>query len=355
MLIGIGTVVAIGGIAVAFDHYTMFPIARKGGEQRLTFRLDAPYGSVDLRAGAGPANVATVELLNEDADPHAPQWSYAVRNGNGMLRIGIGTDEGMIAGPPIAMWQARSGFSTAAAIMPEPDWGTENSGNNSSAAGNASNPSFFSFTMPSLTSGYAWHQRVRLISTDAGNRVISEARAGTRITLAKDLPIDFGADLGLGESSLDLTGLPIAAASIETGASKAHIHCNAPNPILLHRCMLRAGLGQCNFNGISNLNADQFIFHGGLGSYLLGFEGKLTHNLDAVVDMGVGICNLSIPATAARVQVFYDDGLLTSFSCSGLVERRDGYWTSVGFDRSTSSILTLRISSVAGKISVSYH
>jgi hypothetical protein len=349
VLIGIGTVVAIGGIAVAFDHYTMFPIPRKGGEQHLVFRLDAPYGSVDLRAGAGPNNIATVELLNEDADPHAPQWSYSVKNGNGMLRIGIGTDEGMIAGPPIAMWQARSGFSTAAAIAPEPDWGTTNSN------GNVNHPSLFSFTMPSLNSGNVWHQRMRLISTDAGNRMIPEGRAGTRITLAKDLPIDFGADLGLGESSLDLTGLPITAASIETGASKAHIYCNAPNPLPLHRCMIRAGLGQCNFNGISNLNADQFIFHGGLGSYLLGFEGKLTHNLDAVVDMGVGICNLSIPATAGRVQVFYDDGLLTSFSCSGLVERRDGYWTSVGFDHSTSPILTLRITSVAGKISVVYH
>ncbi len=344
-LIGIGAVIAIGGIAIAFEHYTIIPIARHGGEQRLVFRLDAPYGSVDLRAGAGPNNVATVELLNEDADPHSsPNWSYNVRNGNmGVLNIGIGTDEGMNAGPPLAMWEARSGFSPASAIAPEPDWGA------------GRHPSLLSFSMPTIPNGAVWYGRMRSISTDAGTHLIPEARAGTRITLAKDLPIDFGADLGFGESTLDLSGLPITDASIETGASKAHIYCNVPNPVPMHNCTVRAGLGQSNFNGISNLNADRFTFHGGLGSYQLGFEGKLTHNLYAVVDIGIGMCTLSIPPTAGRVQVFCEDGFLSSYSFSGLVERRDGYWSSPGFELSRSPVITLRLSSGAGKISVSYH
>jgi hypothetical protein len=344
MLIGIGVVVAIGGIAAAFDHYVIFPIHRIGGERRIVFRLDAPYASVDLRSGAGPSDVATIETLTEDAEAHNPQWSYAVRNASvGILRIGIGTDEGMVAQPPLAMWQTNSGFSTAAATAPEPDWDA------------ACPPSLFSFTAPTIPYGYAWHQRMRSVSTDAGTVLMPEARSGTRITLAKDLPMDFAADLGFGESSLDLSGLQITDASIETGASKAHIFCNTANPVLLRNCSVRARIGQCTFNGISNLNAQHFTFQGSVGSYHLGFEGKLTQNMDAIIDIGIGMCTLSIPPTACRVQVFYDDGFLSSFSFSGLAERRNGYWTSPGFNLSTSPILTLHLSSGAGKISVNYH
>ncbi len=344
MLFGIGAVVAIGGIAVAFDHYVIFPIHRIGAEKRLVFRLDAPYASVDLRSGAGPYDVATIETLNEDPEAHNPQWSYALRNGNvGMLRIGIGTDEGMVAQPQIAMLEANSGFSPAVATAPEPDWGA------------ACPPSLFSFTMPTIPYGSQWHQRMRSISTDGGTVFVPAPRAGTRITLAKDLPIDFAADLGFGESSIDLSGLPITDAAIETGASRAHIFCNEMNTAQLHNCRIHAGIGQCNINGISNLNADRLTFNGAFGSYNLGFEGKLTHNMDATVDLGIGICTVSIPPTACRVQIIYDDGLLSSYSFSGLTERRPGYETSVGFDHSTSPILTLHLSSGAGKISVVYH
>ncbi len=343
-MLSIGAIFAIGGIAVALDHYVLNHIPRTGNEKRLVFHLDAPYGSVDLRSGAGPNDVAIVELLNEDADAHNFQWSYGVSNASvGMLRIGIGTDEGMREQPPLAMWNANSGFSTAAATAPEPDWGA------------ACPPSLFSFALPSIPFGYGWRSSVRIVSTDAGTIVTRESRAGTRISLAKDLPMDFVANLGFGESSLDLSGLSITDASIETGASRAHIYSGTMNPVRLHNCSIRAGIGECTFNGISNLNADRFTFHGAVGSYHLGFEGTLVHNLDGNVELGMGTCTLSIPATAGRVQVFYDDGLLSSFSFSGLTERREGYYTSVGFDRSTSPVLTLHLSSGVGKISVSYH
>jgi len=344
MLLGIGAVAVIGGIAVAFDHYQIFPIHRIGGEKRLVFRLDAPYGSVDLRAGAGPNDIATLELLSENADAHSPQWAYGLQNGNvGMLRIGIGTDEGMVGQPPIAMWQTNSGFSPAAAITPQPDWGA------------ACPPSLFSFTLPTVPYGYTTDRRMKAVSTDAGTTFTPEAKAGTRITLAKDLPIDFVADLGFGESSLDLSGLPITDARIESGASKVHVFCNQPNPAQLRNCFVHAGIGECTFTGISNLSANQFTFNGGFGSYHLGFDGKLTRNLQANIDLGIGMCTVSIPPTSCRVQVFYDDGLLSSFSFSGLQERRSGYWTSPGFDLSFSPVLTLHLSSGAGKISVSYH
>ncbi len=344
MLFSIGAVATFGGIAAALNYYSIIPIHRLGGEKRLVFRLDAPYGSVDLRSGAGPNDAATIELLADEADARSPQWSYGMHNGNvGMLRIGIGTDEGMVSKPPIAMWDTRSGFSPAVATAPEPDWAPP------------CPSSFFSFSTPVIPFGSGFPQRFHSLSTDAGTKVESAARAGTRITLSKDLPIDFAADLGFGESFLDLTGLPITDASIETGASRTRICCNSVNPAQLRNCTVHAGLGQCTFSGISNLNADHFTFHGAVGSYHLGCEGTLTHNLDAAIDIGMGMCTVTIPPTAGRVQVFFEEGLLSSYTFSGLAERRPGYASSPGFDMSKSPVLTLHLSSGVGKISVSYH
>jgi len=178
---------------------------------------------------------------------------------------------------------------------------------------------------------------------------------GTRIFLSKDLPIDFAADLGFGESSLNLSGLPIVNASIETEAARARICSYEANPQILGNCQVRAGFGECTFCGISNLNAKHFNFHGGVGSYHLSFDGHMMRDLDAQVELGLGVCSITIPPTSARVQVFYDDGVFSSYSFSGLVKRREGYATSVGFEHSTSPVLTLRLSAGAGKMSVSYH
>ncbi len=341
-VLGLGLVASL---TLAIERYSTARIGKFGGEHRLVFQLEAPYGSVNLRAGTNPSDVAVIETLSEDADAHNCQWSYGVRNTIGILRIGIGTDEGMRATPPIAMWHANSGLSLASSTAPQSDMGFPM----------RSSP--FSFPMPRMYGGfqYAWHPALRTVSTDAGTKVEAISTPGTQIYITKDLPLVFSANLGFGQSTLDLSGLPLTSASIETGASQADIYCMQPNTETLDYCSVRAGLGQCTFLGISNLNANHFTFHGAVGSYHLGFEGRLQHNLDAVIELGMGKCSLSIPPTAGRVQVFYDSGLLSSFSFSGLARVRNGYARSPGFDLSNSPILTLHLSSGVGSISVSYH
>ncbi|MFI5202825.1 MAG: hypothetical protein ACHQNE_10605, partial [Candidatus Kapaibacterium sp.] len=114
----------LGGLSFALERYFTTHINRLGAEQSLVFQLDAPFGSVNLKAGDNPNDIATIETLTEDAEAHNCQWSYG-RNGTvGMLRIGIGTDEGMRSEPPIAMWHANSGFSLASSIAPQSDMGS---------------------------------------------------------------------------------------------------------------------------------------------------------------------------------------------------------------------------------------
>ncbi|MDP4198528.1 MAG: hypothetical protein Q8922_00680 [Bacteroidota bacterium] len=323
-VIAIATLAAVGGIAAAFGFFTS-PIHKTGHERRLIVKLDAPYGSVDLKPGTDPNSVAAIQM--EDADPssQSPHWSYGLLgNDVGMLRIGIGTDEGQLMTPPLAIWKADHNFLPASTLR---------------------------------ISGIGVRRQGSLYhvasETDQGSKKSNTSR--TRIYLTRDLPIDFNANLGFGESSIDLTRLALTNVEIETGASRAMICSNEPNPQVLYNCSVKAGLGECTFCGISNLNAKHFSFSGAVGSYHLGFEGRLEQNLEARVSVGLGTCTISIPPLAGRVQIFYDDGMFTSYTFSGLAIRREGYATSPGFDRSNSPILTLRLSTGAGKMAVSYH
>jgi hypothetical protein len=88
--------------------------------------------------------------------------------------------------------------------------------------------------------------------------------------------------------------------------------------------------------------------------YNLNFGGKLKKNLEANVSVGLGKLSVRVPPTSGRLQIIYDDGVFCSYNFAGIVKKRDGYATSVGFDQSNAPVLTLRITSGAGKVNVVY-
>ncbi len=350
-LLGIG---GLAGLAAAIEHYITNHIPKMPGETRLMLKLESPYCSVDLRPGSDPTDVATVELPTGDGTSSGFQFSHKVANGNiGVLRMGV-CEEGMLETPPLAMWKANTQFSPVSTRLPQSDMGMR-----------LTPGTLISYTLPPIYSysqsyarGFIRFRPMPVLAV--GEDGMFEAKSNgstvsTKIRLSKELPMDFSAALGFGESSLNLSGLPITNATIETGASRAHIFTTEPNPQVLGNCLVRAGLGEVIFSGISNLNAKHFNFHGGVGSYHLGFDGKLLQNLDAQVELGIGLCSIAIPPTAGRVQIFYDEGLLNSYTFSGLTTRHKGYVTSVGFDQATGPILTLRLSAGAGRMSITYH
>lgn len=316
--------------------------------------LDAPFGSVFLRPGTPPGVVATAESDEDEGDGNGIRLRYGIRNQTiGILQVGVGTDEGMANPNELAgVWRAHSelGFSSVSQREFVPDMP-------SGAPQRSVQVSDLPRPMTPLASPFRLGRGpFQVIATDAGTylRPVSERMSQTRLFITRDLPSTLNANLGFGEATLDVSSLPLLAAQIETGASKATIMSNAANPQAMNICQINAGIGECQVMGISNFNAAKFVFNGGVGSYQLGFGGHLSRNLEAFISVGLGTCKISIPPEAGRVQVFYDDGLLSSFTFNGLTKRREGYATSVGFDQSTRPILTLRLSSGLGKMSVSY-
>lgn len=353
MLLPLVVIVATAGASIALEKYFRKEITSTGREQQLIVMLNAPFGSVVLRPGTPAGVIAAAESDDNEGEGNSLRLRYGIRNQTiGILQIGVGTDEGMVDPNRLAaVWRA-NGLSLA----------SSNSRVQSDLGIPARLQSFEPAPEPirqlqPLATPFAQRVHFEMVSTDAGTfiRPVMEKMSQTRIFITRDLPSSLNASFGFGEATLDISGLPLTSATIETGASKATVISNGPNAQPMSVCQVNAGIGECRVDGIANFNATKFVFNGGVGSYQLGFGGHLTRNMEAFISVGLGKCHISIPPDAARVQVFYDDGLLNSFNFNGLTQRREGYATSPGFDLSTRPILTLRLSSGLGKMSVNYH
>lgn len=323
-------VLAVSGIAFAAVKMVEQSIKRDGRETRVNVLMSVPNGTLTLLAGAASGDVAFMQMQSEDADDPLPfhvRHNYNPIGTTFTLRMTIGSDEGMLeTNPPLAMgWKASSNFSLVRSNTIHSDYGDLVSSNHSLDFMNVPPPA-----------------------------PVSDEKDHATIYLTREIPVSISAQLGYGESMMDWTGLSMTSAYVETGPAKAHIRIREHNPIPMSGCKINAGFGEFSMDGISDLNADKFVFSGGIGYYSLGFNGKLTKNLDATVEVGMGKVALNIPPEAGRVQVIYDDSFFSSFTFSGLVKRKDGYYTSVGYDQSTAPILTLRLSSGLGKMIVNY-
>jgi len=328
--ISVGLLVACAGVAFAAYRLVSKEIHRSQdhSEKRLNVHVYAPFGSLAVTPGTYSDIVAKLDMqADESGDDPEMYLRYGVtQSGVGNLRVSVGDDEGSLqTSPPLAMWKAASPslFSTANFI-------TSDNG---------------------AVYRYGFEPR-DIAPTPAPQPANGDYKA--RLYLTRELPMSLNAQLGFGESYIDLTGLGLERAYIETGASKVHIVCSAQNKTPMSLYQISAGVGECTLDGICNTNSSKFEFNGGIGYYTLDFGGQLQHNMEATVSVGLGKVSLNIPPQAGRVQVFYDDNLFSAYNFSGLSIRKSGYATSAGFDQSTAPILTLRLSSGMGKMVVVY-
>jgi hypothetical protein len=325
VLITLGTLTGAAGIACAVGQFFTHEIPLKGGEERAYVKVSAPYGSLILGSTSSTGLLAYLEGHGDNGEEPSMRSRYVVRGTTGILNLTVGEDEGTLHPEQLASaHRAASSFSLVG------------SGNNRySDEGQVfyiGDGRDYSYTRAAYT----------------------PTHASTRLFLTKKIPLALDAEMGFGESVLDLSGLWLQNLNLEIGANQANVFVRSPNPGTMDTCSVSAGVGEFSMEGIGFLNASKFDFNGGFGRYRLNFAGRLKKNLEANVSIGLGMVSIRVPPDAGRLQVFYDDGVFCSYNFAGIAKRRDGYATSAGFEQSNAPILTLRITSGAGKVSVIY-
>lgn len=170
------------------------------------------------------------------------------------------------------------------------------------------------------------------------------------LRLSPDVPLDIDLAFGAADATIDLSGLRLRRAELQTGASRTMLSITTPNPITCELFEIEVGAARFEARGLGNLHARRFSLEGGVGEVILDFTGSWAQDLEASIEMGLGSLTLRFPeGLGVRIT---KDGLLASFDGQRLTKRGDVYY-SENWDRSTYK-LSLDLNAALGSIRVEW-
>lgn len=169
-----------------------------------------------------------------------------------------------------------------------------------------------------------------------------------RLALSPDIPLDLGLEFGAVEANLELGGLRVARAEIETGASDTKILFSEQNLISCDLLRIQMGAASLEARGLANADCGRVRAEGGVGDLTLDFSGDWRRDLDAEVTIALGSLTLRVPENiGVRVQ---KDTFLADFNGSRF-HKNDGIHYSDNWDRAEHH-LTVRVNGAFGTINV---
>ena len=170
------------------------------------------------------------------------------------------------------------------------------------------------------------------------------------ISLSPDIAMALDLELGAVMADIDLGGLAIRRAHLETGASQTHLRFGEPNPVPCEVLEIQAGAAEFHATGLANANCSRITFSGGVGEMNLDFGGTWRRSQSASIEVGLGALNLRLPrdvGVSVKLNRF-----LASFDSAGFT-RRGNTWYSANYD-SARYRLTLDINASLGGIDVAW-
>ena len=114
-----------------------------------------------------------------------------------------------------------------------------------------------------------------------------------QLYFSDSIPLDLDLTLGAAEGDLNFTGIPVENLSVECGMASISLRFDEPNPVVLHRLDIEAGLSEFTARGLGNARFESFEFDGGAGEFTLDFSGE-AFMPGAEAEINVGLASLTV-------------------------------------------------------------
>ena len=168
------------------------------------------------------------------------------------------------------------------------------------------------------------------------------------LVIGTAVPLDLSVQFGAAEADLELGGLRLEKASIQTGASDTYVRVSKPNPISCSSARFEVGAARFQSEGLGNLNCEDLTISGGVGDVTLDLTG--TWRSDSHVDINMGLGSLTLRLPRGLGVAVRKSGVLASFDSQGLTKRGEVYY-SEGFERAGRK-LNITLDAALGSIKV---
>ena len=124
-----------------------------------------------------------------------------------------------------------------------------------------------------------------------------------------------------------------------------------PNVTSIDNLSIESGVSKFNGRNLGNANFKHFKFQGGVGAYTLDFAGTIATEVDADIDVGLGVLTIIVPQDVGA-RVSYEKSWVSRLDCdSDFHSVSDNEYETENYDRAEGKI-NFRIDSGLGSIKV---
>lgn len=192
--------------------------------------------------------------------------------------------------------------------------------------------------------------RLRLGLESLGGSIRLKGRTSGELDLelARGVPMDLDLEFGAVQADIDLGGLWLTDLELSTGASESTVDISEPNPGRMESASFEVGAAEFTIHNLGNLAAEVIEVDAGVGSIVLGLDGRWERDARLDIDMGLGSLELRIPE-GLGIQL-RKNSFLTALDSEGLIKRGDVY-ESLDFDTAERRVV-IDLDAAFGSVSV---
>jgi hypothetical protein len=155
----------------------------------------------------------------------------------------------------------------------------------------------------------------------------SHSRQRLDLAVSPAAPVDLTLKFGAAQAELELGGLSLRRANIETGASQTTVSFSTPNQVACSDLSFTVGAAEFAVAQLGNSRCSTISLEGGVGQMVLDFTGEWQTGQDTRVTVSIrlGEVELRIPRDlGVRLDV---DRFLAAVDRAGFVKRGSAYYT----------------------------
>lgn len=192
--------------------------------------------------------------------------------------------------------------------------------------------------------------RLRLGLESLGGSIRLKGRTSGELDLelARGVPMDLDLEFGAVQADIDLGGLWLTDLELSTGASESTVDISEPNPGRMGSASFEVGAAEFTIRHLGNLNAEVIEVDAGVGSIVLGLDGRWERDTRLDIDMGLGSLELRVPE-GLGIQL-RKNSFLTALDSEGLIKHGDVY-ESLDFDSAERRVV-IDLDAAFGSVSV---
>jgi len=170
------------------------------------------------------------------------------------------------------------------------------------------------------------------------------------LAVSPRVPTSVDFQFGAGKANLDLGGLALDDASIQTGASQTRVVFSRPTTRPCSNLTIELGAADFTAEGLGNSNCSEIKVTGAAGNLVLDFTGEWQHQGVTQGDISLGFGGLTLKFPAHLGVSIAMSRFLASFDRGGFEQRGDRFYSS-NYDQAAAK-LDLKMQAFVGDIEI---